>query len=78
MSINITAKIKCQSKTDQGDGDDMRAMLTFAPDYGEGRNASWAAMTPALSLVMTVKAAVAEQFEPGTAYTLTFTPDDDS
>lgn len=67
----ITAKIKCTSKETSFDAE--AATLYFAPDYEDGRNTEWAAATPALSLCMTVKGAIADRFEVGTPYTLTFT-----
>lgn len=50
--------------------------LRFFPDYDDGRNKEWAAATPALSLTMTVKPEVAERFEVGAHYTLTFSQED--
>lgn len=66
--MSITAKVRCNGKQPYGD----MATLSFMPDYGDGRNSEWAAATPHLDLRMTVKGTVAEQFEPGWAYTLTF------
>jgi hypothetical protein len=66
----ITAKVTCVSKTEQGES----ALLTFGADYNDGRNAEWAYYTPALSLTMTVRGEVAERFEQGSHYTLTFEP----
>jgi hypothetical protein len=71
----ITAKIHCQTKQESGDGDDRQAIVTFVPDYADGRNAEWSRYTPALSLSMTLKGDVADRFEPGAAYTLTFEPE---
>ncbi len=68
----VTAKIKCQSKQESGEGDARQVTVTFAPDYADGRNKEWSLYTPALSLTMTLKGAVADRFEPGAAYTLTF------
>jgi len=68
----ITAKIKCTTKSPTT-GD--YQVITFSPDYADGRNKEWAAATPALSLTMTVKESAAEHFTPGGAYTLTFTLD---
>lgn len=69
-----TAKITVQGKTAAGDG---QTLLTFAPDYNDGRNKEWAKYTPALSLSMTVLDSVAEHFTPGQAYVLTFEPAED-
>jgi hypothetical protein len=71
----VTAKIKCTGKTRVEPGDDGQFNLTFGPDYDDGRNAEWAKYTPRLTLTMGVKASVAEHFEQGAAYTLTFTPE---
>lgn len=75
----ITAKVHCQSKVENGpttraaeDEGDRQVVVTFAPDYADGRNREWALYTPALSLSMTLKGEVADRFEPGKAYTLTF------
>jgi hypothetical protein len=73
--ITVTAKVKCTGKTQTEPGDDGQVNLTFGADYEDGRNAEWAKYTPGLSLTMGVKASVAEHFEQGGAYTLTFTPE---
>jgi len=71
----ITAKIQCQTKTSQGEGDNRQVVVTFVPDYADGRNKEWSLYTPALSLSMTLKGEVADRFEPGKAYTLQFVED---
>lgn len=69
----ITAKIKCSSKTNEaGEGEDRTVNVNFGPDYEDGRNAEWARWTPGLSLTMGLRGAVADKFEVGKAYTLTF------
>lgn len=69
----VTAKIVCTHKQHEyGDGPDEVVSVAFSPDYHDGRNAEWAAATPSLSLSMTVRGDVADQFETGKAYTLTF------
>lgn len=72
--MRVTAKVKLANKSELQHGDQVG--LSFAADYEDGRNAEWAAATPSLSLSMTVKAEVAEHFERGHAYTLTFEPSD--
>jgi len=72
--VDVTAKIKCTRKEPWGSTGDVA--LEFQPDYQDGRNKEWATATPALSLTMTVKSSVAEHFEQGRAYTLTFTPEE--
>lgn len=69
----ITAKVKCTSKQDIVD----QVALRFEADYADGRNAEWARFTPSLTVSMNVKGDVAEQFEPGGKYTLTFEPSED-
>lgn len=71
----ITAKVTCHLKQESGEGDARQVVVTFIPDYADGRNKEWSLYTPALSLQMTVKGSVADQFEPGRAYTLTFEAD---
>jgi hypothetical protein len=68
----VTAKIVCQGKTETGAGDERQAQVTFAADYADGRNKEWSLYTPALSLSMTLRGAVADRFEQGRRYTLQF------
>lgn len=68
----ITAKIVCQGKTEQGEGENRQTLVTFAPDYADGRNKEWSLYTPHLSLSMTLKGEVADRFEVGQAFTLQF------
>ena len=49
--------------------------LQFHADYDDDRNQEWAKYTPALSVAMTVLPEVAERFEVGQAFTLTFEPE---
>ena len=70
----VTAKIKC---TRHEEVPDDQVALEFQPDYNDGRNKEWAKYTPGLSLSMTVKGEVAEQFQLGEAYTLSFSKNDD-
>lgn len=76
----ITAKLKCTSKEPVGqpaeDPADQQWMLVFGPDYDDGANAEWALYTPALSLSMTVKASVAEEYAVGQPWDLAFTKPD--
>lgn len=75
--MRVTAKIICNSKNESGEGEDRQVNVSFLPDYADGRNKEWARYTPGLSLTMGLKGAVADQFDVGSAYTLTFTQDDD-
>ncbi|GAA2092244.1 hypothetical protein [Actinomadura alba] len=68
----VTAKIVCQGKTESGEGDERQAHVTFGPDYADGRNEEWALYTPSLSLSMNLRGPVADRFEQGSRYTLTF------
>jgi len=72
----VTAKIFCASKTETGELDERQATVTFAPDYADGRNKEWALYTPGLSLTMGLRGAVADRFEVGKVYTLTFAPEE--
>lgn len=76
--MSITAKVTCTSKQETGAGDNRCARVTFGPDYQDGRNKEWSLATPYLSLEMTLRGDVADRFEPGTHYTLTFTEDGES
>lgn len=66
-----TAKIKLSTKVQQGDGS---WVLTFSPDYNDGRNKEWAAATPSLYIQMTVREELGDRFELQKAYTLGFEP----
>jgi hypothetical protein len=72
----VTAKVICQSKSVSGEGDSRQAILTFNPDYADGRNKEWAMATPHLSLSMTLKGDVADSFKQGSRYTLQFVEED--
>jgi hypothetical protein len=74
--VSITAKVQCQTKQESGKGDKRQVVVTFVPDYADGRNKEWSLYTPALSLSMTLRGEVADRFEPSSRYTLTFTPDE--
>lgn len=68
----ITAKALCNSKTlSQGSTE-----IKFTADYRDERNKAWAAYTPALSFSLTVKPEVAELFELGGSYTVSFEKSD--
>lgn len=64
----VTAKIVCTSKAESGE----QVNVSFGADYADERNKEWARYTPGLSLTMGLKGSVAEKFEVGKAYTLTF------
>jgi hypothetical protein len=70
----VTAKIACATKYEQGTGEHRSTVVTFQPDYADGRNKEWAGSTPSLSLTVVLRGEVADRFEPGHKYTLTFAP----
>lgn len=77
----ITAKVKLGSKYELSNGD---FGLTFYPDYYGDKaeaNKAWATASPSLMFQMNVQARVAENFNQGGSYTVTFeeeVPDGDS
>lgn len=68
----ITAKVTVQSKHESGVGEHRQVAVALVPDYNDGRNKEWSLYTPALSVSMTLKGAVADQFPIGAAFTLQF------
>ena len=64
-----TAVATLHSKADAGLG---QTTLGFSADYNDERNKEWAKYTPALGVTMTVLDSVAEGFEQGARYLLTF------
>lgn len=71
----VTAKVQCFTKEESGEGDQRQVVVTFGADYSDGRNKEWSLYTPALSLSMTLKGAVADRFQKGGRYTLQFVED---
>lgn len=69
----VTAKVICNSKLITGAGEHRQAVVKFAADTSP-ENKEWSLYTPVLMLEMTLKGGVADRFEPGQAYTLTFEP----
>lgn len=69
----VTAKVVCNSKLITGAGEHRQAEVKFAADNSP-ENKAWSLYTPALSLSMTLKGGVADRFEPGQAFTVTFEP----
>jgi len=69
---DVTAKVKVYKSPSSNP--DVR--LDFTGDYSDGRNQEWSTATPIINLTMYVKPEVAEKFEHGSAYTLTFTKED--
>lgn len=64
----ITAVAKCQkyAPTDYGTN------INFYPNYGPEENKEWAEATPVFNLTMMVKNEVADRFEHGGDYLITF------
>lgn len=75
----ITAKIRCDSKTESGSTVDgsRQARVSFGPDYADNRNREWSLATPTLSLTMTLNGEAADLFDQGKRYTLQFVDDTD-
>lgn len=65
----VTAKMKLTQKGEVHDG---QVALQFHADYEDDRNKEWAKYTPGASFQMTVLESVAEKFEAGGAYLVTF------
>jgi pimeloyl-ACP methyl ester carboxylesterase len=56
----------------KGESQGGQTALAFGADYNDERNKEWAKYTPGLRVQMTVLDSVAEQFEQGGRYLLTF------
>lgn len=69
----VTAKVICNSKLLTGAGEHRQAVVKFSADNSP-ENKEWSLYTPILDLTMTLKGGVADRFEPGRAFTLTFEP----
>ena len=72
-SPKITAIATLQTKEAKGDG---QTLLAFGADYNDDRNKAWAKYTPGLNVQMTVLDEVAENFEHGGRYLLSFVKQD--
>jgi len=71
----VTAKVKVQSIQKNGE----YSRVSFEPDYNDERNKEWSYYTPSLDYHMNVRNEVVEaNFKAGQAFTVTFTPDDES
>lgn len=70
----VTARFKVNRKTEM----DWATEVEMTPDYAQGKNAEWAAATPAGMIRLTVANDVAaEQFIEGKGYEIVFTQLDD-
>lgn len=72
MSQKVTAKVKVSRRDELSDG---QISLEFQADYDDGRNEEWAKYTPGMSITTTMRGEVAEHFQQGDAFTLTFEKD---
>lgn len=72
----VTAKVRCHSKTISGTGENRQVLVKFAADYNDGRNKEWSLYTPSLDFSMSLKGDVADRFELEGSYLVTF--DDDT
>lgn len=63
-----TAKVLCYSKTLSSHQTSVR----FMADYQDGRNKEWASATPALDFNITLRPDVADRFDLGNGYLVTF------
>lgn len=66
--MKVTAKVKLNTKYESNEA----FVIGFMADYDDDRNKEWAKYTPSISISMTVKPEVAEKFNVGDAFTLTF------
>lgn len=64
----ITAVLKCQKQAPTAYGTN----VSFYPSYGPEENKAWADATPSAMIMLTVKNDVADKFEAGAEYLLTF------
>lgn len=67
--MKTTAVATLVGKKDAGSG---QTALSFGADYNDERNKAWAKYTPGMSVQMTVRDDVGEQFEQGGRYLITF------
>ena len=76
--MSVTAKVKVYKSPAYPTGDPATTpvRLDFTGDYSDGRNQEWSVATPVINLVMYVKPEVAEKFENGASYVLTFDRED--
>ncbi|QYC54920.1 hypothetical protein SEA_POPPER_1 [Arthrobacter phage Popper] len=65
----ITAVATLSTKMPQSEG---QTTLNFYADYNDERNKEWSKYTPGLSVNMLVLDSVAEKFDQGGRYLLTF------
>lgn len=72
-SPKITAVATLYTKGESADG---QTPLSFSADYSDERNKEWAKYTPALTINMAVLDSVAENFEQGGRYILSFVKQD--
>lgn len=69
MAKLVTAKVQVTRRTEGPEG---QVSLEFQADYQDGRNKEWSQYTPTMSINTTMKGEVANNFQLGDAFTLTF------
>ena len=67
-----TAKVVVTGRTSFGQPGDSGVTIHFGPNYNDERNKEWAYYTPSLSISMSVRESVADNFLQGQKFTLTF------
>jgi hypothetical protein len=67
-AVAVTAKVKVSSRTVMDD----EVQLGFMADYDDGRNREWAKFTPGMSITTRMKKEVAEYFQLGDSFVLSF------
>ena len=79
MASRMTAKVLLSSKKEQlrrnvtsGEEEVDTVSMTFSANYRDSRNKEWSKYTPTLNIAMTVLPEVANRFNVGDAFTLTF------
>ena len=69
----VTAKVACNTKTMNNMGTSYEQVIVgFVADYAGGVNKEWATSTPSLNFSLTVTPSVAERFNIGEKFTVTF------
>lgn len=72
MSSRVTAK----AIVNHVQRNEATSALYIGPDYAEGRNAEWAAASPALGITLVVRNEVAHHYPQGGRMTVTFELDE--
>ncbi len=70
--MKTTAKIVLNSKLEQGVGESRQVTVSFSAHYADGKNNAWAKYTPSMQVTMVLNGEVADRFQIGQEYTVTF------